>query len=254
MIDHILKDRTAMIWDFDGVLYSYHYNDIAPEDLEKNFFSANAKGAQEIIPDLSDEEAYHLGGQGFLQYHDTVTAFLPYAKQTGMDEADFKKQVLIAQLKWSFKNISENIPQLIAPCAETNDLFAALKPYIKHAMITHANAEYWAHPVSRNLGVEDYFDHIMGYDDFDFKSKGQSAYAVELALKKLGVNADKAIFIEDQPKHLEVAKAAFPELCTVFIEGKTAIEKPDYVDIMVQRPKNFMKHLLSAHKNARSAA
>ncbi len=253
-MEQLLQHRDAVLWDFDGVLYSYHFNDIEPADLHHNFYSANGKGAQGLIPSLSDEDAYRLGGESFVKYHDTVTGFLPYAEETGLDINEFKKQLLAAQLKWSFKHISENIPQLIAPCEETNQLFADLDQFIRHAMITHANAQYWAEPVSEHLGVHNYFDHILGYDDFDFKSKGQSAYAVELAMQKLGATSEESIFIEDQIKHLEVAKESYPDLCTVLIEGETSIAQPEYVDIMVSRPKDFMKQLLAVKTKTSIAA
>lgn len=250
----LLQGRDALIWDFDGVLYSYHFNDIPADKLNQNFFSANGKGAQELIPWLSDEEAFNLGKETFLRYHDTVTGFLSYAKDLEMSEKEFKSKLLVSQLKWSFKHISENIPELIAPCEETNILFEQLSTYVTHAMITHANAKYWAKPVSQNLGVEKYFDHIMGYDDFDFKSKRESAYAVSLALEKLGAKPENAIFIEDQPKHLEIAKEAYPDICNVLIEAEEPIEKPDYVDIMVHRPKNFMQTLLEVLSEEKEAA
>lgn len=253
-MEHHFKNRNAILWDFDGVLYSYHFNDIEPQELHSNFFSANGKGARELIPSLSDEDAYRLGGETFLKYHDTVTGFLQFREETGLSVEEFKSRLLKAQLKWSYKHISENIPELIAPCDETNQLFAALDKYVNHAMITHANAEYWAKPVSNNLGVADYFDYILGYDDFDFQSKGKSAHAVTIALEKLNANAAQAVFVEDQVLHLEVAKNAYPDLCTVLIEGEEPIDQPEYVDVMVSRPKDFMRVLLETKHSEKVAA
>ena len=73
-------------------------------------------------------------------------------------------------------------------------------------------------------------------------------------LKKLNSNAAQAIFVEDQVLHLEVAKAAYPDLCTVLIEGEAPIEKPDFVDVMVSRPKDFMKILLNVKQSEQAAA
>lgn len=251
-IEHI-KNRAAVIWDFDGVLYSYHT--IPKEELEENFFAANARGAVETIPGLTEEEARRIGAEAFEKYHDTITGFMPFAERLGKDPIAFKTELLAAQLKWSYRNITSNVPELIEPCAETNDLFDRLQPHVRHIMVTHASAEHWARPVAQNLGVAHYFDNIFGYDDFHFKSKGESAYAVNMALETLAAKPAHAIFIEDQLRHLQVAKEEFSDLFTIFIEGAEPIEKPDYVDLMVKRPKNFLKLLLESKKSTtRSAA
>lgn len=247
-----IKDRSAVIWDFDGVLYSYHK--LPRERMDKEFFDANARGAMDVIPELTKEEALQIGADTFLEFHDTVTGFIPYGEKQGKNPIEFKTELLIAQLKWSYKNISENIPELIEPCAETNDLFESLQQYVSHAMVTHSNAQYWARPVSNNLGVEHYFDHILGYDDFHFKSKGESAYAVEMALDKLDATPKEAIFVEDQLRHLSVAKEEHPDLFTVFIEGAEPIVQPEYVDLMVKRPKNFLTMLLEGKRIQRNVA
>lgn len=247
----VLLNRTAILWDFDGVLYSYHT--VPQEELHRNFWMANATGACELIPSLSMDEAYRIGGAGFLKYHDTISGFLPYASETGLEIEAFKEQLLAAQLRHSFINISQNLPQLIAPCAETTELFTQLRPYVEHVMITHAHRDHWAVPVARQLGVADYFSAMFGYAELMFQNKGHNAFAVEKAMAHLNAAPSQSIFIEDQPKHLEVAKAAYPDLLTVFIEGSEPIAQPDYVDLMVKRPKDFMAALLHLHQPVKTA-
>ena len=234
-----LADRTAILWDFDGVLYSYHTVDETL--LNENFLGANAEGACQLIPSLSLEDAYDIAEQGFIRYHDTVSAFVPYAEEQGLESGAFKRALLAEQLKCTLRNIRKNVPDLIAPCQETTELFEALSDHLSHVMITHAHRDYWARPVAQNLGVEHFFSEIFGYAEFDFQNKGKSSHAVAMGLDHLGVTSDQAIFVEDQPRHLAKAKQDYPDLFTVFIEGPEPVDLPEYVDLMVPRPKDFLK-------------
>ncbi|MCB9963700.1 MAG: HAD family hydrolase [Rhodospirillales bacterium] len=241
-----LKNRTAILWDFDGVLYPYSFSRKIREDI---FYTASIRGAREVLPHLSEEDARRMGRESHERYFDTVTGFLTCAKECGLDLTQFKKDLLAVQLAYAYEGVCTNLPELMAPCHETNKLFEALSPHIRHAVITHGHARNWTRPAARHLGIDSYFNHIFGLDDFNFQLKGQSPFAVNMALDALGAAPAEAIFIEDALPHLEVAKNAHPDLLTVFIEGETPIQKPEYVDIMVGRPRHFMKELLAAHMN-----
>lgn len=240
-----LINRAYVLWDFDGVLYSYHTVDQA--ELKHNFWSANASGACELVPFLTFEEAYKIGGDGFLKYHDTLAGFLPYATEIGLGEVEFKQKLLQSQLRHSYKNITQNLPELIEPCAQTNELFTKLSAHLQHVMITHSHRDCWAIPVADHLGVREFFDEILGYEELEFQNKGKNAFAIEKGLQHLNAASHQAIFLEDQVRHLEVAKEAYPDIFTVLIEGAEPIEQPNYVDMVVKRPKDFLEVMTKIH-------
>jgi HAD superfamily hydrolase (TIGR01509 family) len=81
------------------------------------------------------------------------------------------------------------------------------------------------------LGIDGYFDLMVGYDDVS--SPKPSPEMILLALDAMGVESDEAVLVEDSPTGLAAGKGAgvFTVAVTTgfYVAGVLADSKPDYI-------------------------
>jgi phosphoglycolate phosphatase-like HAD superfamily hydrolase len=233
----------AVIWDFDGVFYSY---DCLPN---KGFIDlcvrANVKAVQELIPDLSADKASLLALESYAKFHDCVSAFLPEALNRGLDSDEFKVALYERYHEKKFELVSTEQPRIIAPNHELISLFYNVQDKgIKQGLLTHSCPVRWAKRALERMELLSFFDedHILGLSDFDFRNKGVSAYALALMMERLDVSPRQVLFVEDSLSNLQVAKSSYPDITTALISKPAQSILPD-VDFSASIPAGVIKQL-----------
>ncbi|MCI5060086.1 MAG: hypothetical protein MRY79_03335, partial [Alphaproteobacteria bacterium] len=211
-LSHVnLANRRAIIWDFDGVFYDF---DQVPEGAP-SFYDlcdeANAVTMCRLLKGLDYEEARRLARSSFDTYNDPVTGLLPLAKEYGYSEEDFTRETYYGFNDMLSQLVEKHCPDLFKPCVQTIRAFLGGAGYVRHGILTHSCRHRWAKPVLNMMRKTDFFDpdHVMGFEDFDFKPKGQGVEGLNELLGRLNARADQTIFVEDTLGHLQVAKAAY---------------------------------------------
>lgn len=99
---------------------------------------------------------------------------------------------------------------------------------LRRVVYTNATAEYsWR--VLRTLGVDDYFERVIGIEDVELRNKPyRDAYECVLAL--LGAQGPECIMVEDLARNLEPAKALGMTTVLVGSDGGGSVaEHADFV-------------------------
>jgi 2-phosphoglycolate phosphatase len=88
-----------------------------------------------------------------------------------------------------------------------------------------------AEKILAHLGIDEYFDLMVGYDDVS--SPKPSPEMILLALDAMGVEPDEAVLVEDSPTGLAAGKGAGVSTVAVTTgfhdTGSLADSKPDYI-------------------------
>lgn len=235
-IASFLSGRTGFLWDFDGVFYSYH-EPVANERVSDLFGRANASGAREVLPELTETEAFDLQRRSYREYQNSMGAFLEHV---GDDSHDLRERLMAVQHEHVYRLVMAEMPELLQRCDETARLFQDLS-HLGHVVVTHGHIGGWTVPAATNLGVAAYIKAFLGLREFNYASKGRGTEAVDMGLAVLDKRPEEAVFIEDTPLHLRVVKEAYPDLLTVQVVHGHFENKADYVDLVIRHPRELLR-------------
>lgn len=179
-----LDNIEGIIWDLDDTLYS-----VTP-DLQRSMREAVAKAVVNMGYPIPYEDALKIAEESQRVHRLTVQMLVD---KFGIDRRD---------LHLPFH--AEMDHTVIAPVATLADHFAKL-PNMKHTLMTHASRE-WGLRMLDHLGIADFFPSsaVFGLEDLDFEYKDTSDRATKTCLDAIGVDADKAAFVEDRDYNLVI--------------------------------------------------
>ena len=240
-----LSSINAVIWDFDGVFFDFRK--IPAKKWSSISLDANAQAACTVLPGLKHNDAINLTLSSSIKNGDGFADFVPLAKKRGMSEAELIRKMNSEYHKILLKTVLTQFPETLDLAKGTVSAFNKLGSNTRHIVLTHSCAQSWTEPVIKKIGLSQIFNKhsILDYEKFDFVHKGKSPRPVEKALKTLSCRANNAIFVEDNPKHLQIAKTAFSKITTVLISS-TYSTPPDQVDIVVKNPHELLQLLIRA--------
>lgn len=230
-------------WDWEGVFYDYDTPYMTSEELFAVQNAEKAKAACEIFNALDYKKALELSYISYQKYNDAIQAFIPLAKGSNLDEGLAKLELFHLYHKKIFEVTPQEFPQIFMPEQKLINEFERTKSQISHSVVTHSCVNEWAKPSASKKEIEQYIGHWIGYNHFDFLSKSQSQRALDVAFEMTGAKPEETAFVEDSIKHLEVSKNAYPDMVTVFKGNLNGEPKPDYVDVVVNKPVDFLKKL-----------
>lgn len=242
-----LRTVHAVIWDIDGVKYSYkaspHVNFYALCD------NAVLEAAKPLLPSLSDAHILFLAQESYRLYRDCYGAFMPFAAQSGLPAESFRRHLFQDYHTILFTKLATDYPDYFDHARHVIPLFQQ-SPHIKHGALSHSSIEHWGAKVLDAIGVLPYFEKnaMLGMDDYDFVRKSDSVEPLHMILKRLDASADQACFVEDSVKNLERAKD-LDGLHTIYIHYGYPLESlPSYIDAQFHDPADFMTHLIAQTK------
>jgi epoxide hydrolase-like predicted phosphatase len=159
----------AVIFDYFGVISSDDYWRYVRED----------KNMTGIFHDLSDDV-----NKGRIHWQDFLKAV---AEKIGTDPKEVARLYHTQQIH----------PDIV-------NLIVSLRKSYKTALLTNAHHEFLG-PVLRETHLQDLFDAIVMSSEIGVTKPDPRIF--EAILEKLQVCANEAIFIDDQTRHVEAAKA-----------------------------------------------
>lgn len=253
-----LFNLKSVVWDFDGVFYSYDH--LPDRGFYRLCDEASAAAANELFG-IEQEEATKMAKEGYAEYNDGLTIFAKHAQKesAGVDLEEVKlkfHRLLHAHL---LKIVKHSYATILTRNHSTIDAFdQSTMRDIRHGIVTHGALNEWCIPVINNMGLLPYFQQqaILGYEDFGFNNKKLGTQGLELCMQRLNTLDPRNIaFVEDTLEHLKVAKNRFPALLTVWVNPNLGTQKndnaPPYVDVVVSEPYHFVNAInqqqVSAH-------
>lgn len=245
----------AIIWDFDGVFYDFANLDGSGVSFYDLCDEANAYTTCRLLKGMEHEQARQLARTSFEKYNDPITGLIPVAQQYGYKKEDFVRKAFYGFNDRLAELVQQYRQSLFNPCPDALHRFTKGVGYIRHGLLTHSCTHRWAKPALQFLKKLDFFhpDHVMGFEDFDFKPKGQGVEGMDMLLERLNVAPWQAVFVEDTAVHLRVAKEKYPDMLCVWKVDQDEVEKPDYVDIVIRRPADLIDMMVKhRHHHARA--
>ena len=242
------SDISGVIWDFDGVFYSY--------DVLKGFDFFNladeftAKAAIWSIPGLDRDEALRLSRLSHSVHENPVESYTDIIREKELPEDLVKLYLFNYYQRTLFDYVSGVYPHFTGDTSALVDAFGHSDPNLRHMIVSHSSEPFWISPTLKIIGLSNYFppETILGHEEYGFESKKDSARGVEQALTTMQLHPSQAVFIEDNLPNLQRAKKAFPELRTVLVSGREFETLPDGVDYVVSNAAEFLETLNAAPK------
>lgn len=198
-----LTGLSGIVWDLDNTLYRV---DRAMEDA---FHYAVARAVIEAGVDLPFKQAADMAHQSFLKYGHSGRVFID---RYGLDPH---------KLHFSYHGyIDETV---IVKSIEQRELFSSLS--LRHVLVTHS-ARSWAERVLSHLGLSQWFpsDHVLAFEDYNFKAKHAHSTGFDAALEKLGLQAGSVAVIEDMLPNLEIPHKM--GMTTIYIRHGVRLDSP----------------------------
>lgn len=234
----ILTDaRTVFAHDFDGVHYSYGLF----TDVVDFYGSVNAEVTSKILP-ITFDDAKALNRKSYEATGDGFQMAIDIGQTHGHDPAELRRHLDIEYHKTLLIRIREQMPALLAPCAETIGHFESMHGSIAHGVISQGHAGEWVSPILVDHKTIGFFPpgSVMGYADFGYENKAVSDLALRTFQKFFGAKPEEMVFLEDSPKNLKRGKEYSEKLMTVFIHhGKPFETLPDYIDMQAPTLRHF---------------
>ena len=242
----LTKDRIALCHDVDGV-----HTDKKNTDINSYFYNAGAQAVSEILGlTLPFNEMADLVVTSYHKHDLAHTELMPYVRELGLNEEDFKEDFYRLYHEIGLKEAREKAPHWFEPCEETNRLFDILKNSVRHGITTQGHFEAWTKIILEARERLEYFDKDVlidhgtaGYEN----TKERSPAAVFIAMLRMGVNPEQMVFVEDTPANLATAKRFFPEVLTVLISDDLQNDDLDFVDLRAESYLDFQKQLTEVH-------
>jgi len=248
-VNHLAQIQ-AIIWDLDGVHYDFavatqagaSFYDMCVEAISLTAVKTLGKNS------LSYDNAESLAKESLQKYNDQVTAFIPLVDELQFDPREFQTKMLHGFCDVLYDLVQKNCPELFKPDPDTTAHFTKTMGHIKHGILSHACSQRWAIPALQLMHRLDFFhpDHILGFEDFHFNSKGLTAKAITQALELINTSANKAIFVEDTPRNLTIAKQEHPELITILICKQPPEEPTEGIDLYAPSTLEVLKAVNTA--------
>lgn len=240
-------DIKTAIFDLDDFLYD---GDSAHSDIAD---MAKARAVCDLFPDMDYDEARRLSRESFEKYHDAFSAYIPFAEQHGETEQSFRQKIHYAFHEAFLPLIKEKRPDFFHHTHPNVPYFETLQSRLTFALLTHSCADRWAKPVLSEMNIRHVFqdEHILGYEQFNFKSKGAFPDAIALALERTNTAPEHALWGEDSVRALVVAKKHYPAITTVLrLYGPLSSINEEflpYIDVVIGKPFDLLDHLVQIH-------
>lgn len=225
-MEQLHPSRTTFVHDFDGVHFDcdvgYH-------------FRARAAVARMIFTDLSSEKAYRMCQDSLYLMHSPLAAFEEKAKDMSLDIQHMRQALHDGSYALAFTSLLCEKPALIIDQAEIRCAMDRLAQHdVQHVLLTHASLDNWVFPILERQGYAQHFNRSAskGFEDIGFVPKSASVRPLASSMLSLGVGPQQTVFIEDTLRNLEIAKNAYPDLCTVWVNAEKR-PQPAFVDYKV---------------------
>lgn len=232
-----------IIWDMDQTLYPYW------EDLTDYCHEATAHCALERGAPLSKPDADMLSR---ISYRERGTTTKLFNEQFGIDEIELFRdhhQRMIDRL------IDPQWGDHMQPNPELVQLMREAKEAGVRQLILTNGARVWAQHIAELLDIDQFMDVILGADDFSLRQKGRDGilpFMSALAKAQYDGVYDQVMVVEDSLKNLIAPKGY--GMSTAWVQWShpeyDGVTKPDYVDMIFERPNDVLKKILSDQKNA----
>jgi len=243
-----MADIKAVVSDFDGVWYDIEA--LPNKDFYRLCDNSCAEAVSSIFPNINYEDAGKIASMSYKKYNNNVDGFLPFAREAGIDESEFKINLHRSYHSRLLMNVLNECPNLVAGSVSLSEKFAESSAFVTHAILSHASVDDWIKPILRFRGDTPYIDdkYIWGMENFGFISKEQSAEPISSIIKAIGYDSSEVMFIEDNIKNIEVAKKAFPDLTTVFVKGASSradeSKVAEFADLVVHNMEEALDKIL----------
>ncbi len=240
-LDHT---RTVFIHDHDGVHYRYGDN---PDYI--NFLGqVKAQAVNGLLPELDVETAYRLNQEFYYACGDGSRGFYDMAVQKGHSIEEFRLKLHHEYHRVAFQRMKEEWPDWVKPCPETQQFMQRLSGHVRHIILSQGCPENFIKPNLETMGLLHHFEHVLGYAEFNFEQKAESAFGIGMAMDMMKANPRNCVFIEDTIKNIAKAKERYPDLCTVYIcDNKPLDVVPDCVDIQVDTFRRLKQAVTRVH-------
>ena len=223
MVDTTPKKPTVMLWDLDGTLYP---ETAAIKDI---FKKAAANGVREVVdPRLSDDEVQDILKKSRREHGDSFTGLVNEGH--------------------SLDNLHESHHRHLdhTPIERNEELIAAMRKAkdagIRHAILTHGHQD-WVWRVLKQVGIDEFFTpaDVISVEQIGFLKKHKGPEAFTETLKRLGVEAEDTVMVEDKAANL-IHPAALG-MQTALINEKA--EQAPHIHYCCKAAKDVIEYVLS---------
>lgn len=177
-----MQKPQGFIWDLDGCLYRYG------AETRPAIFDAAVKACLGLGYPLSYDHAYQ-----FMEQHSEVMHAAPALQA--------EHGICPRQLHRDYHDLCD-VSRYAEPLDGLADAFTKIQDR-RHVILTHGSKSY-ALRVVAHIGVGHIFNahNILGFEDYDFAAKHESAAGVQKALNHLALPPETVVMVEDSPRNL----------------------------------------------------
>lgn len=255
----LTAERDIVIFDCDGVFYSWrHYNkgqkDLFPSDPmhhAKRFCAEiKAEVVPLLLPVLTRDEAAILGKRSYEETGDGLHYFVELASRHGFDPEEFREQLHRVYHQLQFQRVAKDYPELLEPCAESSLHLQALGSRVNFGVLSQSCRDNWLKPL---LGSKNILNHIkpeylFGFKEFGWNEKSVSAKGLGIIMDAMEADPSRVVFVEDTKKNLYHVKKEYPDALTAHVsDWQTATPEDDYIDLSVDTTLDFLRRLRDTH-------
>lgn len=217
-----LSHIDTVIWDFDGVFYSYQ------QTSREMFCTAAAKGALKLGLPLSMEEALAIAYRGAEYNHEAKTFFL---EEYDIDPSEYHL---------TFHEFVDD--SFLKPCPNMQACFPQAA-HLKHVVMTHS-ARSWLKRAMRQLDIEKFFpeDTLYCFEDYDYMRKDSGRQPFETVLKKADRPPETALMVEDTAANL-LHPYEMGMMTAHIHHGEPLKDKPTHVHLQCENAPDVLRML-----------
>lgn len=219
--------RTALIFDLDGTLYPYP--SFKKMEIYEFYGQATTRAAQEIFKiyglnfPWTSAEAQNMAIQGYSMHGKSVLAFYEEALRQGIEDAlQLMDDLDAAYHIQVLEEINRRGIEYFYKNKELYEALHSLKEDVRYGVLTMSCPDRWVPSALSAIGIQGFFQEIIGSRHVGHISKKAESWPIEMALDRLGVQPSQAVFLEDSLANLTTAKEAYPDLLTVHVHHGTS--------------------------------
>lgn len=235
-----LSQIDTFVFDLDGTFYPFKLseNGISFFQISDETIAEVAYAAFPNIP-VCKESLLKIINAGYIKHSNCYSAFTDAAREwPGFENTppeNIRDALFSPYHTALFKRLKKEIPQAFEHAARAGPHFEALDGQIRSAILTHGCRDAFAIPYLQEAGIHPHFEAVFGMAEFNFHNKGKTVIPLGRLLRHLDADPARTAFVEDSLRNLWVAKAAFPEITTIYIHhGIPLTPKPPWVDFQME--------------------